>query len=66
MHRKIKTKTTCTQNISQFCIVLDPDVCPVKTFELYKLNPEVDILWQCPKAKLFDVSGPWYDVAPVG
>ena len=33
---------------------------------LEKLHPDVDILWQRPKAKLINLEHEWYDAAPVG
>ena len=48
--------------------VSDSDICPIKAFKLYKfkLHPDVDYLWQRPKAKLIDVNKEWYDAAPIG
>ena len=58
-------KSLLTQNLLFFT---ESEICPVKLFELYisKLHPEVDYLWQRPKQKIVEPSGPWYDASPVG
>ena len=48
----------------------NPELCPVKAFELYlsKLNPSLDSLWQRPKAfdNFNESDSVWYCHAPLG
>ena len=50
-------------------IILDTgkENCPVRSFRLYleKLNPNIDVLFQRPKAVKAS-SGPWYDAQAIG
>ena len=65
---KHETLFIMTQNNITFVYFTDSDIDPVACFELYrsKLNPNLDALWQKPKAKITGREDFWFENVPVG